>query len=47
MAGRGRGRGGGGMGMLKGATWEHDASIKLESKPTDLFPVCFSGPTIK
>ena len=27
--------------MLKGATWEHDASIKLESKPTDLFPVRF------
>lgn len=24
--------------MLKGATWEYDASIKLESKPTDLFP---------
>jgi hypothetical protein len=38
MAGRGRGRPGG-SGMLKGATWEHDASIKLESKPTDLFPV--------
>jgi hypothetical protein len=35
-----RGRGGGGRGdMLKGATWEYDASIKLESKPTDLFPV--------
>jgi hypothetical protein len=34
-----RGRGGGGRGdMLKGATWEYDASIKLESKPTDLFP---------
>jgi hypothetical protein len=42
MAGRGRGRPGG-SGMLKGATWEHDASIKLESKPTDLFPV--STPT--
>lgn len=40
MAGRGRGRGGGGGGgMLKGATWEYDATIKLESKPTDLFPV--------
>lgn len=38
MAGRGRGRPLG-SGMLKGATWEHDASIKLESKPTDLFPV--------
>jgi DNA-directed RNA polymerase III subunit RPC7 len=41
MAGRGRGRGGfgGGPGQLKGATWEHDATIKLESKPSDLFPV--------
>ncbi|KAE8443554.1 hypothetical protein EG329_001716 [Mollisiaceae sp. DMI_Dod_QoI] len=38
MAGRGRGRGAGGGGMLKGAPWEYDASIKLESKPTDLFP---------
>lgn len=43
MAGRGRGRGGGGGGMLKGATWEYDASIKLESKPTDLFPVSISS----
>lgn len=34
-----RGRGGGpGSGMLKGATWEHDAEIKLESKPSELFP---------
>jgi hypothetical protein len=33
------GRGGGRGDMLKGATWEYDASIKLESKPTDLFPV--------
>lgn len=39
MAGRGRGRGAGGAsGQLKGATWEHDPSIKLESKPNDLFP---------
>jgi hypothetical protein len=30
--------------MLKGATWEHDASIKLESKPIDLFPVGVSSP---
>lgn len=37
MAGRGRGRGGGGM--LKGVTWEYDPSIKLESKPIELFPV--------
>ncbi|CZR65643.1 related to RPC31 DNA-directed RNA polymerase III, 31 KD subunit [Phialocephala subalpina] len=37
MAGRGRG-GGPGSGQLKGATWEYDASIKLESKPSDLFP---------
>lgn len=41
MAGRGRGRGGGGN-MLKGATWEYDPSIKLESKPTELFPVSIS-----
>jgi DNA-directed RNA polymerase III subunit RPC7 len=42
MAGRGRGRGGGGVGpagMLKGATWEYDPTLKLESKPNDLFPV--------
>ncbi|KUJ14509.1 uncharacterized protein LY89DRAFT_621013 [Mollisia scopiformis] len=42
MAGRGRGRGGAGAGagagQLKGATWEYDASIQLESKPADLFP---------
>lgn len=37
MAGRGRGRGR--PGGLQGATWEYDATIKLESKPTDLFPV--------
>jgi len=35
------GRGGRRGGILKGATWEHDASIKLESKPSDLFPVGF------
>ena len=35
MAGRGRGRPGG----LKGVTWEYDPSIKLESKPIELFPV--------
>jgi DNA-directed RNA polymerase III subunit RPC7 len=34
--GRGGARGGGG---LKGATWEHDPDVKLESKPSDLFPV--------
>lgn len=34
MAGRGRR-----PGALKGTTWEYDATIKLESKPTDLFPV--------
>ncbi|PMD46891.1 hypothetical protein L207DRAFT_551781 [Hyaloscypha variabilis F] len=34
MAGRGRGRPGG----LKGVTWEYDPSIKLESKPIELFP---------
>ncbi|KAH8802760.1 DNA-directed RNA polymerase III, subunit Rpc31 [Xylogone sp. PMI_703] len=33
------GRGGARGGMLKGATWEHDADIKLESKPSDLFPL--------
>jgi hypothetical protein len=43
MAGRGRGGRPVGSGMLKGATWEHDASIKLESKPTDLFPVSTSS----
>ncbi|KAG0650441.1 hypothetical protein D0Z07_3154 [Hyphodiscus hymeniophilus] len=32
--GRGGARGGG----LKGATWEHDPDVKLESKPSDLFP---------
>jgi len=32
------GHGGARGGVLKGATWEHDASIKLESKPSDLFP---------
>jgi hypothetical protein len=37
MAGRGRGRPGG---NLKGITWEYDPSIKLESKPIELFPVC-------
>jgi hypothetical protein len=36
MAGRGRGRPGG---NLKGITWEYDPSIKLESKPIELFPV--------
>jgi len=36
MAGRGRGR----PGQLKGVTWEYDPSIKLESKPIELFPVC-------
>ena len=35
MAGRGRGR----PGQLKGVTWEYDPSIKLESKPIELFPV--------
>ncbi len=39
MSGRGRGRGGGAPGMIKGATWEFDPELKLESKPTDLFPV--------
>ena len=34
--GRGGARGGGGP---KGATWEHDPDVKLESKPTELFPV--------
>ena len=38
MSRRGRGGYGGGSG-LKGATWEHDPSIQLESKPSDLFPV--------
>jgi hypothetical protein len=41
MAGRGRGRPGGGG--LKGVTWEYDPSIKLESKPIELFPVRLSG----
>jgi hypothetical protein len=41
MAGRGRGRPGGGG--LKGVTWEYDPSIKLESKPIELFPVRSSG----
>jgi hypothetical protein len=41
MAGRGRGRPGGGG--LKGVTWEYDPSIKLESKPIELFPVRMSG----
>ncbi|PBP26218.1 DNA-directed RNA polymerase 3 subunit [Diplocarpon rosae] len=38
MAGRGRGRGGGAPGQLKGATWQHDPTIKLETKPSELFP---------
>jgi hypothetical protein len=43
MAGRGRGRPGGGT-NLKGITWEYDPSIKLESKPIELFPVCYAPP---
>jgi hypothetical protein len=34
-----RGGRGGGRGGLKGATWEHDPTIKLESAPSELFPV--------
>jgi hypothetical protein len=41
MAGRGRGRPGGGT-NLKGITWEYDPSIKLESKPIELFPVRYA-----
>ena len=37
--GRGGGGGFGGRGGLKGATWEHDPSISLDNKPSDLFPV--------
>lgn len=29
-------------GGLKGATWEHDATITLDSKPTELYPVRYS-----
>ena len=35
-----RGGRGGARGGLKGATWEHDPTIKLESAPSELFPVC-------
>lgn len=38
MAGRGRGGGGRGGG-LKGATWDYDPEAKLESAPSELFPV--------
>ncbi|KHJ33293.1 hypothetical protein EV44_g3321 [Erysiphe necator] len=36
MAGRGRGRGS--AGGLKGATWDYDPTLKLDAKPTDLYP---------
>ncbi|CAD6498993.1 BgTH12-04647 [Blumeria graminis f. sp. triticale] len=36
MAGRGRGRGA--PGGLKGVTWDYDPNMKLDSKPTDLYP---------
>jgi hypothetical protein len=39
MSARG-GRGGFARGGLKGATWEHDPGVKLESAPSELFPVC-------
>ena len=39
MSGFGRGRGGGRGGMLKGATWDYDPEAKVESAPSDLFPV--------
>jgi DNA-directed RNA polymerase III subunit RPC7 len=40
------GRGGARGGMLKGATWEHDPTIKLESAPSELFPVRTSPPPL-
>jgi hypothetical protein len=40
MSRGGRGGFGGGRGNeLKGATWAHDAELKIESKPSELFPV--------
>lgn len=42
MAGRGRGRGRGANDGLKGVTWDFDPTLKLDAKPTDLYPVCFS-----
>jgi len=44
MSRGGRGGGFGGRGGLKGATWEHDPSINLDNKPSDLFP---AHPNIK
>lgn len=35
----GRGRGGGAPGQLKNITWEPDKDLKLNSKPSELFPV--------
>lgn len=35
----GRGRGSGARGGLKGATWEIDHEVKLDSQPSDTFPV--------
>lgn len=35
----GRGRGGGAPGQLKNITWEPDKDIKLDFKPSELFPV--------
>lgn len=40
MSRGGRGGFGGGRGNeLKGASWAHDPTVKLESKPSELFPV--------
>jgi len=38
----GRGRGGGAPGQLKNVTWEQDKDIKLNFKPSELFPVSLS-----
>lgn len=46
MSARG-GRGGFARGGLKGATWEHDPGVKLESAPSELFPVCQLEPLTK
>ncbi|RKF78441.1 hypothetical protein GcM1_211031 [Golovinomyces cichoracearum] len=40
MAGRGRGRGA--AGGLKGATWDYDPTMKLDGRPTDLYPLTYS-----